>query len=360
METGWRSGNRRRACLSFGCWLIWFPAVAVAAPTAADRETARDLMDQGDDQMDQRQYAEALRLYRAADDLMHVPTTGIEVAHAEAALGHLVESRTAALAVLRFPQLADEPEAFAEARAAAQKLADELDARIPILILELLGASDLRKVVVRVDGTDIPPSALGLPRRLNPGSHTITVMVPGHDLITRKITLAEKASAKLVIDLDAEVRSPAGDSKRIDMRDTSHVMSPDQQGAPGSVRLPIATYVGLGLGGLGLGVGALAGYVSWSQTAEIRREYCQQRPCNPEGDEAIHQANVWANVSNAALGVGVVGIVIGAVSWIAAPPRTKSARASATAVQANLAGNYSPVVHQGSASHSLLGIEGQF
>ncbi|MGE5784214.1 MAG: hypothetical protein ACM3ZE_06470 [Myxococcales bacterium] len=357
---GWRSGNRRLACLSFGCWLIGFPAAAVAAPTAADRETARDLMDQGDDQMDQRQYAEALRLYRAADDLMHVPTTAIEVAHAQAALGLLVEARTAALAVLRFPQLADEPEAFAEARASAQKLADELDARIPILILELLGASDLRKAVVRVDGTDIPPSALGLPRRLNPGSHTITVMVPGHDLITRKITLAEKASAKLGIDLDVEVRSPAGDSRRVDMRHTNHVKSPDQQGAPGSVRLPIATYVGFGLGGLGLGVGALAGYVSWSQTADIRREYCQQRPCTPEGDEAIHQANVWANVSNVALGVGVVGIVIGAMSWLTAPPRTKPARASVTAVQSNFAGEYRSEARHGPASHSLLGIEGHF
>ena len=74
-----------------------------AAPTQADRETARTLMDQADAQFEAKSYAEALKLYQAAHDLMGVPTTGLEVAKARAALGQLVEARDMALSVTRIP-----------------------------------------------------------------------------------------------------------------------------------------------------------------------------------------------------------------------------------------------------------------
>ena len=43
---------------------------------------------------------------------MHVPTTGYEVAHQEAALGMLVEARDMALRVTRLPAEAHEPAPF--------------------------------------------------------------------------------------------------------------------------------------------------------------------------------------------------------------------------------------------------------
>ena len=55
---------------------------ARAEPTAADRETARALMQDGRDLRDQGDKSSALARFRAADDIMHVPSTAIRVAKA--------------------------------------------------------------------------------------------------------------------------------------------------------------------------------------------------------------------------------------------------------------------------------------
>jgi isocitrate lyase len=79
------------------------------AQTDEQRNTARDLMDQGDERVAHQDYAAALTLYRAAHDIMNVPTTGIEVARTLSSLGKLVEARDAALEVLKLPEAPNEP-----------------------------------------------------------------------------------------------------------------------------------------------------------------------------------------------------------------------------------------------------------
>jgi hypothetical protein len=50
--------------------------------TPRQRERARGLMDQGDVSMAAGDHEAALAAYRAADDIMGVPTTGLEVGKA--------------------------------------------------------------------------------------------------------------------------------------------------------------------------------------------------------------------------------------------------------------------------------------
>jgi hypothetical protein len=107
--------------------------VSFAEVTAAEKANARELMDRGDDLVEKKQYREALEAYQAADAIMHVPTTGIEVARAQVALGLLVEARETALEVARSPETPGEPAPFAEARDAARQLATALERRIPTL-----------------------------------------------------------------------------------------------------------------------------------------------------------------------------------------------------------------------------------
>src|SRR5262249_44553309 len=73
-----------------GCLLCVGPGAARAqggtaagAPSAADRETARKLLDDGDAAFEKKDYDGALKAYAAAHAIMHVPTTGIEVAKAQ-------------------------------------------------------------------------------------------------------------------------------------------------------------------------------------------------------------------------------------------------------------------------------------
>src|ERR1043165_6460836 len=85
---------------------------ASAAPTDADKESARLLMDEGDSLVEKKNYAAALSKYQKAHSIMHVTTTGIEVARTLAALGRLVEAKRAAHEAAGIPPAPGEPQAF--------------------------------------------------------------------------------------------------------------------------------------------------------------------------------------------------------------------------------------------------------
>src|SRR4051812_48823604 len=53
-----------------------------AAQSEADKQTAHRLMDDGDRYAEEKRWELALKAYDAAHAIMHVPTTGIEVAKA--------------------------------------------------------------------------------------------------------------------------------------------------------------------------------------------------------------------------------------------------------------------------------------
>src|SRR5260221_9991256 len=110
--------------------LLWARG-ALAAPTAQDRERARALMDAGDARFEAKQYPAALEQYRAADEIMSVPTTGIEVGRTLERLGKLLEAREILRRVSEFPQRADEPKPFSTARSRADRLLSDMAPRIP-------------------------------------------------------------------------------------------------------------------------------------------------------------------------------------------------------------------------------------
>src|SRR5690349_18414785 len=63
------------------------------APSATEKETARGLMADARAKRDRGDARGALESFQAADAIMHVPTTGFEVARTQASLGLLVEAR---------------------------------------------------------------------------------------------------------------------------------------------------------------------------------------------------------------------------------------------------------------------------
>src|SRR4051812_35729561 len=73
-------------------------------PSAADKESARALMDTGDEKSDAKDYAAALKAYQAADALVHFPMTGLAVARVQERLGQLLEARDAAIQVTHSTQ----------------------------------------------------------------------------------------------------------------------------------------------------------------------------------------------------------------------------------------------------------------
>src|ERR1700679_951302 len=108
-------------------------ARASAEPSAAERDTARGLMAEGRSDRENGDLQDALRAFLGADAIMHVPTTGLEVARTQAALGLLVEAWNTALRVSRTSARPGEPAPFHVARQAAVVLKGEMEARVPSL-----------------------------------------------------------------------------------------------------------------------------------------------------------------------------------------------------------------------------------
>lgn len=183
-------------------------SVASAQPTASDKETARSLLLDGRAKMDAKDFAAALKAFQGAHAIMNVPTTGLALAKAQAALGQLVEARETALSVTRLPVEKNESPAFADARGEAQTLAAALAPRIPGLTLVVIGP-DLKDVDAKIDGAAITAATLGLPRKANPGKHVITVSAPGYVATMREITLGERDTRELQIQLARDTAAVA-------------------------------------------------------------------------------------------------------------------------------------------------------
>lgn len=253
-------------------------------PTPQDRETARALMQEGDAKVEDKDHAGALDAYQKAHAIMGVPSTGIEVARMLAALGRLIEAREMALSVLRMTPSPNEPKPFAKARTDAQKLADELDERIPSVVIKVEGASSGAAIRVKIDGATIPADALEQPRSVDPGKHVVTASADGAAEVSKEVTVAERDRSTVSISL-----GDAGPSSKI---------SP-------------LVFAGFGVGAAGLIVGAVTGGFSLANAASVHKT-CPDNKCPTEAARKSVQADndralILANVSNVGLALGIVG-----------------------------------------------------
>ena len=126
-------------------------ARTLAAPSPAERETARSLMVDGDRLRSAGDLQSALARYQAAHAIMNVPTTGLALAETQAALGLLVEARGTALLVTGLPAAETEPGVFVSARRSAAALAVKLEPRVCILETTVTPAN--AGYSLRIDGS---------------------------------------------------------------------------------------------------------------------------------------------------------------------------------------------------------------
>jgi hypothetical protein len=295
--------RRAATALAVMSMLATFPR-AVAAQTAADRETARGLMDDGFAQRDRGDHKGALERFEAADVLMHVPTTGIEVARERAYLGRLVEARDALAAVVRHPQRVGEPAPFTDARVQAKKLDEELAARIPSLNISLRGAD--AAALLTVDGVDVPVAALVAPRKLNPGTHTIVLRSGGREK-SEHVTLRERETKELALDVTAPPTPTPTRTPRTGGDEGAHHEEEEMSSFP-----KFLIYSGFGTAGAGVIVGTIAGIASFSYTSAARHG-CNGNECPPRTYGDIDAAKSAGAVATVAFVIGGAGLVLGVI-----------------------------------------------
>jgi hypothetical protein len=300
-------------------WFHWIVACAIAAwtqaaqaePTAAERETARSLMDEADTLRAKGELWRALERYEAAHQLVRAPTSGIEVARTQAALKRLVEACATAIEVANSAASPHEPEVFARARVEAQVMVDELRPRIPSLTVyvEPIGLG----YELSLDGMAVPEAARGLPYKLNPGAHALVVQAPGYRPVSEHVTLDEAQRMELRVRLvpnppppKLAVRPPEVDRDPRAERERRVIAKLEAANEAGRTR----GYVALGLGGAVLATGIAAGIVAIVETDQAKQR-CIENRCPPSVQGDLDRTNVIANVANVTLPLGILGVAYG-------------------------------------------------
>lgn len=310
--------------------LLAASGVAGASPSVAEREAARRFMDEGKAHLKANDIGRAIESFQKAHEIMHVPTTGLALARAHAAAGHLVEAREAALEVARMPRQPGDPPVFDAARKHARELDAQLKSRIPTLRLRVTGGAPTR---VAVDDVEIPPAGLGEPVAVNPGRRVVTAKGADGE-VKREIELAERDAKELELPLGAPeiAKSPAAKPSQGSSGSPRAVVgfgNDDDRDATGdrTTFAEVLMYGGFGLGAVGLGVGGVTGAMTFSKAADVD-PLCENGICAPEAKRDLDRASTLADVSTIAFVAGGVGVALGVVGYfLPRRPRAPAARA---------------------------------
>lgn len=322
---------------ALGLLLLCVVERAHAAPSAAERDTARSLMDEGDRMLASGKLRDAMERYRAAHAIMHVPTTGIDLARVQARLGLLVEARATAMEVVNLPQAeADGPAVFQEARSAAVGLVRELEPRVPSLRTMVTPSN--HSYQLSIDGVKLPEEASSVPFRTNPGTHIVRVEARGFAAAQREVTLEEGQALTVALHLTAietdelvESREPALAAPASALR-SDDVLDARAAGRTRGI-------IGLGIGAAALIAGSVTGLIALAQTKQ-EQDGCVDNHCDVSRVDALSTANTYANIANVSFAVGALGVLYGSYELLTlpSPPTVHTNKQGRTSIELGISG----------------------
>lgn len=322
--------SRRRLGVALAAALLLAPWAAHAGPTSADRETARTLMQQGRELTAKGDLKEALKRFQGANDIMHVPTTALEVARTLVALGQLVEARDFIAAIRQITPNPNEPAPFKEARKKADDLDASLNGRIPSLVITIKGAPEGEQAALTVDGTPVPAGVVGLPRAVDPGHHVIVAKLDSKTAQgegKQEVDVREGEQKPVEVTLSVTLAPPPAEAPPA--APASEAPAPVTSHSP-----TIITWVGVGLAGAGVIAGTVTGILSLSKKSSLQSE-CPNDVCAP-GNSDYSAANTFATVSTIGFIVAGVGAGVAAVTLIVGHQEPAPAPAEASPAEAGL------------------------
>lgn len=247
----------RPSILALAAILAVIPARA-SAQTDAERAGARSAGMAGLEAYNAGKYEQALDFFTRAESVMHAPTHQLFLARSSAKLGRLVSAREYYLKLTqeRLPSSASKP--FKDAQAAGDKELSELEPRVPYVSVVVQGTNAKDVQVVR-DQEVLPQALLGVPHPEDPGTHTFKATANGMESAPSTILLKEGAHETVLLTLNPVASAePAAMGK---VTTGSAGFSEDGAGDAANSKgngpgLRIAAFSGIGLGAVGVGIGA--------------------------------------------------------------------------------------------------------
>lgn len=288
--------------LALPCAAIVLPTTAHAQLTTQDHERARGQLAEGRNKRAAGDHKGALDHFRAAHEIEHLPTTGIEVGRELIAIGRLVEAREMLTEIAKTPTNAGEPPPLAAARTDARDLVDALERRIPTLTIKLSRPAGASTTAV-VDGFPIALDLIEKPRRLDPGEHIVILKAADGTEEKQLVKLSEGESKEITI---TPPNAPIPIGPKAPPQMTPLAPAPPDEPAPSHM---LAYFAG-GIALVSLGIGIPTGLVASSKTSELE-PLCPNNRCPPDQSDNLASANTFAAVSTISfVTVGVCGALV--------------------------------------------------
>ncbi len=300
------------------------PEVAWAQSSDADKASARELLLSGLQALEKKDFATAAEQFSRGEALYHAPTLLLGLARARRGLGQLVAAEDAYSRVATSSLPSDASDAFRQALVDARAELAEIRLRVPAVTILVKGPATAK---VTIDGAPVPSAALGVPRFVDPGKHTIRGAARGFTAVEATITLAEGKKEQLTL----ELKPKAGESP-----DDEPSAGAQPQGGPGgklpappAKASPLKTlgFVGLGVGAAGLVVGGIAGGLALGKHSDISKQ-CPGGSCPSNAGSALRgdvdSLHTLALASDVAFGVGGALAAAGLVLVLTGPKANRS------------------------------------
>ncbi|MBK9002156.1 MAG: tetratricopeptide repeat protein [Myxococcales bacterium] len=274
-------------CCVLASGVVTSPGLVLAKGAPSAKQAEKD----GQKAEKQQKWDEAKSAYEKALELDDNPGTRIRLAGVEEKLGNLVEAAAQLKLALEAKKLS-----FAQ-RAKAKNQLKSLEKRIPTISFDLpkgFGGT------VKLDDRELSAGELGAPVPANPGKHEVRAEAEGMKPYKESIELAEKDKKHLSVlmtELPSEEPAEAPAEKA----------EPKKSGGSNTL-----AYVALGVGVVGVGVGAFMGLQAKSTKSDIDAK-CQNGVCGEDQRDLYDKGKTQANISTAGFIVGAVGLGVGTV-----------------------------------------------
>lgn len=242
----------RHSVVTVVALLVLLSATGARAQTDEERAGARSLANQAADAYDAGRFQDAVDLFKRAESLVHSPVHWLYTARGLAKLGRFVEAREYYLKTTREVLPGTAPQAFHQAKTDAEKELAPVEARLAYVTVELKGV-DRARARVTVDGEELASALVGVEHPIDPGEHTFAGSAEGFTSAPLSVTLAERARQAVTLEFTPLAAATPAAAAPLPTRDQAPL---DEQGTGGgSPGLRLGSYIGFGVGAVGLGAG---------------------------------------------------------------------------------------------------------
>jgi hypothetical protein len=289
--------------LTLGGSLLGADARAAGVPieqaTEQQKAQAKEVFTKAKEAFAAKKYEEALKGFRAANDIVSSPNVRIMTAQALDALGRSDEAyNEAATAEADARAMAATNPKYTETADAARKLRDTLRAQVCLVTVKVPDSVP-PGATLTVGGREIPQQAWAT--RIGVKAGTVTVVLSGHPPKEVNAQVGQEATVDF-----AEAAPPPPAQAPVEPPPA------EESGGSGFAQTrPIVAGVTGGVGVAGFVLFGVFGGLAKSKYSDLDAQ-CPDKHCTPDLQDEADTGRTYQTVANVSLVVGIVGVAAGA------------------------------------------------